>query len=308
MDIQAHILQKNGLVAIKLARELMTMKTGDRISTIEEYSQKYSAARGTVQAALKLLGQYKAITLEPRGHLGTFITSINYEILWEFTGLGTIMGVMPLPYSKLYEGLATGLYQVLSNKQIPFSLAYMRGAENRLNALKTGRYDLAIVSRLAAAAAIERGQEIEIAIEFGPFTYVNQHVIIFSDTSKREIEDGMVVGVDRSSIDHHLLTLSQCAGRQVNLVDLAYNQIISKLQAREIDAAVWNIDEILERKMDIPYYPLRSDEFADYDTEAVVVVNRQNYGLRNLLGAFVDRQEVVTFQQQVVRGERIPNY
>ncbi|HMM22542.1 MAG TPA: GntR family transcriptional regulator YhfZ [Selenomonadales bacterium] len=308
MNIQAHILQKNGLVAIKLARELMTLKTGDRLSTIEEYSQKYSAARGTVQAALKLLGQYKAIALEPRGHLGTFITGVDYEVLWEFTGLGTIMGVMPLPYSRRYEGLATGLYQVLGSRRIPFSLAYMRGAETRLSALKSGRYDLAIVSRLAAAAAIERGQEIDIAIEFGRYTYVNQHVILFSDTAKREIEDGMAVGVDRTSIDHHLLTLSQCAGKRVNLVDLAYNQIISKLQAREIDAAVWNIDEILERQIDIPYYSLRSDEFADCDTEAVAVVNRQNDGLRNLLSAFVDKEEVVTCQQQVVRGERIPNY
>jgi hypothetical protein len=308
MDIQSQLLQKNGLVAMKLARELMTMLVGDRISTIEEYSRKYDAARGTVQAALKLLSHYKAVLLEPRGHLGTFISCMNYDILWEFTGLGTIMGVMPLPYSRLYEGLATGLYQIMNGRRIPFSLAYMRGAESRLKALDGGRYDFAVVSRLAAVTAMERGMEIDIAIEFGHHTYVNQHVVVFSNERKREIEDGMSVGVDRTSIDHHVLTVHQCSGKNVNLVELAYNQIIRKLKNREIDAAIWNIDEIVERKIDICYYPLRSGDFADFDTEAVIVVNRNNYGVRNLLSAFVDKEEVVSCQQRVLRGEQIPNY
>lgn len=308
MNIQEHLLQKNGLVAIKLSRELMTMHAGDRISTIDEYSRKYGTARGTVQSALKLLNKCQAIQLEPRGHLGTFISVLNYDVIWEFTRLGTIMGVMPLPYSKLYEGLATGLYNVLENKSIPFSLAYMRGARTRLKALKSGRYDFAVVSKLAAFSAIKEGMDIDIAVEFGTYTYVNEHAVIFANPDKKEIEDGMKVGVDKTSIDHYLLTVSQCNGKKIHMVDLAYNQIITKLQSHQIDVAVWNIDEIIERKLNIQHYALTSDEFQNFDTEAVIVVNQQNYGIRNLLGSFVGKAEVINYQQQVVKGDLIPNY
>ena len=308
MSIKTQLMQKNGLVAMKLSRELATMQVGDRINTIAEYSQKYGTARGTVQSAIKLLQQYKAINLEPKGHLGTFISFIDYKALWEFTDFGTIMGVMPLPYSKLYEGLATGLYKTVSKSSVPFSLAYMRGAKARLDALISGRYDFAITSKLAALYSIKDGMDIDIAIEFGKYTYVNEHAMIFADVSKKNIEDGMRVGIDRSSIDHYMLTLNQCCDKNIELVDLAYNQIIMKLKIGEIDAAIWNIDEIIERKLSIKYYPLEYEDVKRDDTEAVIVVNRDNYGIRNLLIHFINKDDVIEYQKQVVKEVLIPNY
>ncbi len=308
MSIKTELLQKNGLVAMKLARELATMQVGARINTIAEYSEKYRTARGTVQSAIKLLEQYGAIRLEHKGHLGTFIDFLDYKVLWEFTGLNTIMGVMPLPYSKLYEGLATGLYKAIGEGEIPFGLAYMRGAQTRIDALKSGRYDFVITSKLAAMHCIEAGLDLDIAVEFGRYTYVNEHAMIFSDSSKRNIEDGMKVGIDRSSIDHYLMTLKQCEGKDVQLVDIAYNQIISKLKTDKIDAAIWNIDEIIERKLNIKYYPLTSKDFKGEDTEAVIIVNSNNYGIRNFLEHFINREMVVETQRQVVKGIIIPNY
>jgi hypothetical protein len=308
MDIKLQLMQKYGLVTIKLAREFITMSIGDRINTIAEYSAKYETARGTVQAALKLLEDNKAVQIEPRGHLGTFITYINYELLWEFTDFSTIMGVMPLPYSKLYEGLATGLYKEAENRNLPFSLAYMRGAENRIKALSKGRYDFAVVSRLAAKHSIKNGSSIDIALQFGKYSYVNEHVIVFSDTLKKSIEDGMKIGVDKSSIDHYLLTLEQCRGKKVEIVDLPYNQVVQKLMTGEIDAAVWNIDEIIERKHNIKYYPLEINNFSGEDTEAVLIINKSNFGIKNLLEQFIDCRKVVEYQKRVTAGELIPNY
>lgn len=308
MSIKTELMQKNGLVAMKLARELETMQAGARIDTIAEYSEKYKTARGTVQSAIKLLEQYGAIKLEHKGHLGTFITYIDYKVIWEFTGFSTIMGVMPLPYSKLYEGLATGLYKTIGAGEIPFGLAYMRGAQARIDALKGGRYDFAITSKLAAMHCIESGMNIDIAVEFGNYTYVNEHAMIFADASKRNIENGMKVGIDRSSIDHYLMTLKQSEGKDVQLVDLAYNQIISKLKTDQIDAAIWNIDEIIERKLNIKYYPLTCKDFKGGDTEAVMVVNGSNYGIKNVLEHFINREVVVETQRQVVKELIIPNY
>lgn len=308
MDFKMQLMQKNGVVAIKLARELMTMVVGDRIATVASYADKYGTARGTVQSALKLLEEHKAIALEPRGHLGTFISYIDYKMLWRFTDLGTIMGVMPLPYSKLYEGLATGLYKSMNDKEIPFSLAYMRGAETRLDALKAERYDFAVVSKLAATYSIKDGAELDIALEFGRYSYVNEHALIFADKHKIKIEDGMRVGLDSTSIDHYLLTIRQCEGKKVKLVELAYNQIITKLNNGEIDAAIWNIDEIVERKLEINYHPIAANDFNKEDTEAVIVVNKNNYGVKNLLAQFINEEEVAGYQKQVVTGTMIPNY
>lgn len=308
MDIKSQLMQKNGLVAIKLARELITMKEGDRINTIAEYSARYETARGTVQSALKLLEDYKAVKIEPRGHLGSFISFTDYEVLWDFTDFGTIMGVMPLPYSKLYEGLATGLYKESENRKFPFSLAYMRGAENRIKALNNRRYDFAVVSKLAAQHSIKNGVGVDIAIQFGKYSYVNEHAIVFSDPFKKSIEDGMRIGVDKSSIDHYLLTLSQCKDKKVEIVDLPYNQVVQKIITSEIDAAIWNVDEIIERKINIRYNALDNNEFNGEDTEAVLVIDKNNYGIKNLLEQFINCNKVRDYQRKVATGEMIPNY
>ncbi len=308
MDIKSELMQKNGLIAIKLAREFMTMSVDDRLSTIAAYAEKYDSARGTVQAALKLLEDHKAIGLEARGHLGTFLRHIDYKTLWQFTDLGTIMGVMPLPYSRLYEGLATGLYKTLEDKDIPFSLAYMRGAEKRIEALGTGRYDFAIVSKLAANYSIRNGAEFEIAVELNKLSYVSEHVLIFADENQESIQDEMKIGIDRTSIDHYLLTLDQCKGKKVELVDLTYNQIMIKLTAGEIDAAIWNADEIKERKLGLKYHAMKEDKYDGADTEAVIVVNKNNYGVKNLLAQFISAYEVDEYQKQVLSGKLIPSY
>lgn len=308
MDIQVSLMQKNGLVAMKLAQELMTMQVGHRIRTIDEYSKEYATARGTVQSALKLLHQHKAIALEAKGHLGTFISYMNYDVLWQFTGVGTLMGVMPLPYSKKYEGMATGLYHVIQDKNIPFSMAYMRGAQTRIKALEEGRYDLAVVSKLAALTAIKDGKAIEIAIEFGAKTYVDEHVVVFADSAKKCIEDYMKIGVDKSSTDHSLLTVAQCENCNVEFIDLPYNQLINKLKSGAIDAAVWNVDEIIEHKLSLAHYPLHSNQYQGLDNEAVIVVKNKNQGIANLLMNAIDRESVILYQGEVMKGERIPNY
>ena len=136
---------------------------------------------------------------------------------------------MPLPYSKLYEGLATGLYKTFSSKKLPVSIAYMRGAESRLESLLSGRYDFVVMSKLAAQHSISNGANIEIIMNFGKYTYVSEHALIFNDPSNNCIKDGMKIGIDKTSIDHYLITMNQCNGKDVELIDLAYNQIISKV-------------------------------------------------------------------------------
>jgi ABC-type amino acid transport substrate-binding protein len=307
MKIQEQLMQKHGLVAMQLAREWFTLRPSDRIGTFDEYARRFGTGRGTVQAAVRLL-QEGAVALEKRGHLGTFLSAIEYEKLWQFTGFGAMMGVMPLPYSKLYEGLATGLYLSAEQGRIPFSLAYMRGAETRLQALASERYDFAVVSRLAAETVIQRQGGISVALQFGPATYVHKHAVVFASPGERQIRDGMRVGIDRTSIDQYVLTISQCQSKQVTYVDISYNQIIAKLQAGEIDAAIWNLDEVLERKLDFQHEPLAENNYGASDTEAVIVVRESDSGIKALLASFIKPADVLAWQRKIVEGRATPRY
>lgn len=63
-----------------------------------------------------ILQENGAIKLESKGHLGTFLIAKNTAILLAFAGITSIVGVMPLPYSKRYEGFATGLIVAMENQ------------------------------------------------------------------------------------------------------------------------------------------------------------------------------------------------
>lgn len=136
MDIKSKLMQKMGLMSENLSIEFMQLDMDDRIPTIAELTEKYNTARGTVQTALKILQDYDAIRLESRGHLGTFIKYIDHLKLLEIAGTNSLVGVMPLPYSKRYEGLATGVFNTLNEEGLTVNLAFMRGSNHRLKALR----------------------------------------------------------------------------------------------------------------------------------------------------------------------------
>ncbi len=305
------LMSKNGRVTMLLAREMIGYHEGYRIKTVGEYAESFGMGRGTVQSALKFLQEAEAIGLESRGHLGTYIDKIDYKKLWSISDLGTVMGVMPLPYSKRYEGLATGFYKTFEKGKVPFSLAFMRGANKRIEALNLGKYNFAIISKLAARLEIERSSSIEVIHEFGEGSYVGNHVIIFRDGGIKEITDGMRVAQDPASIDQFILTSYECEGKNVEYVTTPYNQILQKLKNNEIDAAIWNVDEIEEKNLSFntaPFSNSRTKSIDREDTIAAVVVSRNSPEFRDILRRFIDFREVEEIQKKVINQELIPIY
>ncbi|ADL69201.1 hypothetical protein BFT35_11930 [Thermoanaerobacterium thermosaccharolyticum] len=305
------LLTKNGIAVTLLSRELLSIKKGERILTIGEYSKKFDLGRGTIQSAIKYLEDNDAIKLDPRGHLGTFVENINYKKLWDYAGLPIISGVMPLPYSKRYEGLATGIYKAFERENIPFNMAYMRGSERRIDALENGKYDFAILSMLAAKLNIEAGRNIKIVTDFGLNTYVGAHKIIFAENDKEEIENGMRVALDPTSIDHFILTCYECQDKEVEFVEQSYNQIISNIINKSVDAAIWNYDEIEDRGLSIKNVPLKNKktkELNEDNTKAVLVVLKDNWGIDKIIERFVNKKEVIDIQRKVLLNEIFPEY
>lgn len=310
-EIKIKTMSKIGYVIVQLARDLITKSKGDRILTIGEIAEKYNTGRGTVQSALNSLEEDHAVKLVSRGHLGTFIADINYDLLWEISDIGMVMGLMPLPYSKKYEGLATGFNQVFRQANIPFSMAFMRGAPNRFRALKERNYDFAIASRLAAEKSINQGMELEILFDFGPGSYLSKHVLVFARDKYKKIEAGMTVGIDKNSIDHKILTELECSGLDVDFVELTYMQIMEFIRSNKVDAAIWNYDEIEDYESRINFVPLQNEEAIAMNkkiSNCVLVVNKDDELIKTVLKRNIQPEYILKIQDRINNYEMIPEY
>lgn len=307
MEFYQKLLSKNGISTMELAKEFLSCKVGERIPTVTELNEKISLARGTIQNSIKFLQDNGAIELVARGHLGTFLVKKNTRILLSCAGITSIVGVMPLPYSKRYEGFASGLIAAMENQyNIPASMAYMRGAANRASMLIANRYDFAVVSLYAAQHMLEKNMEVQIIKRFGLHSYLSKHIIVFHSSKDHEIKDHMKIGLDSASIDHKFLTEKACAGKQVEFVHVEYHQILKKVIAGDIDAAIWNEDEITDKMMDVNYSVLETDNPSD--TEAVIVVNAQRKELISLLSEIIDVPTVLSIQSLVLEDKITPSY
>ena len=307
MGYKEILFSKNGIATYTLAREFIKYHVGDKIPTVSELSETFDLARGTVQNAIKLLQQSDAIRIESKGHIGSYLVKKNMTILLEFAGISSIVGVMPLPYSKRYEGLASGLLVTMENHyNIPASMAFMRGSKNRISMLISNRYDFAIVSRSAAEEIIQEHDNILIVMSFGKNSYLSEHVIIFKDDQMKEIQDGMRIGIDYDSVDQRVLTQQVCAGKNVEYVSVDYSRILERVVNGDIDAAIWNKDEITEKFVKVNY-----SELNGYDTssnEAVMVVSKDESEMVELLKTIIDPETVVNIQKLVLEGKITPSY
>lgn len=308
MEIKSKLMQKIGIMSANLSNEFIQLDVDDRIPTVAFLSEKYETARGTVQSSLKLLQDYGAIKLESRGHLGTFITYIDYLKLLEVAGINSLVGVMPLPYSKRYEGLATGIYKCLNDSGVKTNLAFMRGSNHRLKALEEGRYNFAVTSRLTADFYLEQKKDIQIVKTFGDFSYVNEHIMVVSKTFEGKFKKGTRVGIDTSSIDQFMLTKIYFEDLEVEYVNLNYSQFIMAIKENKIDAAIWNLDDLQDRQDDIKFIPLNREKKNIKDTEAVIIANKSNSIVSALFSRILDVEDVKEYQRLVIEKKIMPQY
>lgn len=300
---------KNGKVAQKLAQEFIGKRVGERLPRIDDFVSALGSARGTVQGAMRLLQQTNAVQLESRGHLGTYLIKKDQALLWELAGRGTLVSMMPLPYSRRYEGLATGLTEEFNKSGIPFTIAHMRGGNHRIEALRSHRCDFVVLSRWAAEEACRRYNDLKVYKHLGEQTFVDRHGILFADQEADQIQSGMRVGIDSSSSDQSDLTGAECQGLNVQCIEVNYMQLFRLLENGQIDAAIWNLDEIP------PGSPwgigtFRSEaaqEMSRRLSEASLLIRDSEEDVAEVLET-LSFDEVIRIQEAVLHGERVPHY
>ena len=306
--VEETLYQKIGVTVHRLAQDLLTRQEGERIPSISEYQEKLQVSRGTIQNGLSYLKDSGAISLVSRGHLGTFIEGLDYRRLQECSFNKELTGIMPLPYSTCYQGLATALYGALSH--YAFNLLYARGAESRLKLLRTGVCQFTVCSRYAAEEAIRHREDVQIAVDLGPGSYLTSHVLVFREPGKTAIGSGMRIAYDRASVDHRQLTELLCAGvRNVKLVELKAHQTVRAIQDGEIDAGVWNLDDIMESGYKgLNIVPIRQFQDLSAFSSAVLVIRREDETIAQLLRQCVQPGAVQRIQSAVRAGTLPADY
>lgn len=304
-----HFYQKKGLAIEQIANELYQLKTGDRMPSISDFQTQFSLARGTVQNALTFLKEEQTIETESKGHLGTFLKKINHALLQPYISSSQLSATMPLPYSRLYEGFATGLYTSFRDTNIKLNLAYIRGSEERIRAVEEGIFDFAVVSRFAAQHEIDKGRPIKMIMQFGEQTYLSRHVLLYRQGVEQVMKDGLRVGIDTDSLDHKLLTNELTEGFDVEKVDLPSNQLIYGLRESQIDTGVWNYDEIIDKRLeDVHFVELPVKNHHREMSEAIIICRKENKLVSSTIKRTLDVKQIREIQSQVKNGQMTPRY
>ncbi|NMA17783.1 MAG: hypothetical protein GX939_03350 [Clostridiaceae bacterium] len=299
--------QKVGIAAQQIAAQIIPLDVGNRVPTVSDWTLQLGVARGTIQTAIQYLRDSGAVKLQFRGKKGSYIVQMDRMKLTEIAGLHGLIGVMPLPYSKKYEGLATGIYNVLNDAGLNTNLAFMRGSDNRLRTLMQERCDFAVMSELTAEYYIKMGYQVAVVLNLGNFSYVDKHVVLVRKDFKGHF-NGLKVGVDNSSIDQKMMTASFFERYNVTYVPLIYSDIIASLRSRKIDAAVWNFDNINFSENELSYLPISQNELQIADTRAVILCRQADTLVCSLLGKNVNAQSILEYQRDVLVGRMTPRY
>ncbi|MFJ9178619.1 GntR family transcriptional regulator YhfZ [Streptomyces sp. NPDC102360] len=306
-------LTRNGLAARRLAVLLMGHEPETRLPRVKDLAHELGCGNGTVQAALRLLEESGAIETSARGHLGTFLTHAERAILWQLSGLGTLLAAMPLPYSRRYEGLATGLRAAFEAAGTPFAITFMRGAGARTAALLEGKVDLVVLSRLAADGLVEQHQDsLALVADLGPATYVGAHGFLVRKGASLDAA-GLRVAVDHTSEDHRMLAERAFAGhKDVRWIESSYMQLRDLFAQDQVDATVWNLDEVQGRLgMEVDVLPLGDEVTRDLalrNSSAAIIGRTEGAKALSAVHDALDLSQVAQLQTEVLRGDRIPSY
>ncbi|KNC90207.1 GntR family transcriptional regulator YhfZ [Trabulsiella odontotermitis] len=296
-------IKKEGMTLTTLARYLLGQRCGNRLKTIEELAAECGSSVGLTQAALKTLESEGAIRIERRGRNGSFLADMDHKALLSHVDIRNVVCAMPLPYTRLYEGLASGLKSQFEG--IPFYFAHMRGADVRVECLLNGVYDMAVVSRLAAENYLN-SNALCMVLELGAQTYVGEHQLI---CRKGDAKNVRRVGIDNRSADQKIMTSLWFGDRDIERVDMPYHESLHRIVKGDIDGVIWNVAVESELVvLGLEAIPLKGDPRFAQATEAVVLTRADDYPMQHLIETVVNKPELLAHQRRVVNEEQDPSY
>jgi hypothetical protein len=308
-DIGAALQSKSALVAKAIALDMVALEKGAHFPPVSEYAKRFAVGTGTVQTALAYLQEIGAMELETRGRLGTVVSGRDLGRLWRVATDRPVLCCLPMPYSRIFEGLSTGMREGFRRASLNLAFIHVDGSLERVNAVLRGEADFGILSRLAAELAVEQGSRIALVCSLGRGSFIQRHVIVTREGDAPRVADGITVGIDPSSIDQPYITRLLCGERDVRVREVRYVDFEQLLLAREIDLIVWHSDDTTSlRSPGLARAPLPASllrRLGGRNTQATAVARADDPAIQSIVSAAVSVELVRRVQAQVIRGLRV---
>lgn len=295
---------KHGSMITNLSRDIMSLEAGDRLPTIIEYTEKFSVSRGIVQSSISLLEEEGCFSLSRSGKLGTVLTEINYEKLSRHTLWDPVVGSMPIPFNDVFRSLATAMY--LDSRKLPLdsSIAYVSGAINRWSMLSKGFFDYIVTSVATAEYILAEDDNIELLFTLPNCRYAEPYCLFFMDNKDTEIRDSMKVGVDPDAIDQSQISQAMCKGKNVEFVKMPFESTVEILYERSVDCIIARNEKWFKNNTDMIPLPVATSDYPINDTVVpAVLINKNNYGIKKLLGKYLSPENIAIAQRHALSIE-----
>jgi YhfZ C-terminal domain len=291
-----------------LARDLMTVGPGERLSPIRTLAKRYRASVGATQEALASLATDGAIELDSHPGRGAILVSRDPGRLYRAAEPGPLLVCLSLPSTDRIHGLATAIKSRCVAAGLETYLVFTRGSRPRLDSVRQGRSHIAVVSALAADFLGPPDLVTELVLT--PNSFVREHRVYFLEG--RPQAGRLRVAVDPSSLDFERLTTLEFVGQDVELVGMNYLTTIRAIQAGTIDAAILDVEDALMRfPPDIgsrPLSPRVLTTLGDSNTRAAFVCRSEDVAVRAFVRECLDPTLLLAVQQEVMSGTRPPEY
>lgn len=143
-----------------LARYFLEVDIAGPVTPLRQLAKASGASLGSMHAAFARLEEAGIITLERRGHLGTFLTARDLGGLWSTAEGAPCVIALPPSHTRRYDGLATGLKRELLAAGVETFFIFLAGSRDRLRALQQGLYTVTLMSALAADELCGEGETV----------------------------------------------------------------------------------------------------------------------------------------------------
>lgn len=294
-------LTRNQKTIRSIAQLLLTLKPGDRLPPIQTINRQIEVGVGTVQKALSVLTNAKAVGIIARGHMGSFVEQLDYALLWSLAGHGPVKLLLPHLDAVEFKGLSEGIDRIFEDHGIRAKIDHRQGATARMNSVLEGVHDACVVSNLAFKRGLGSDELYAIPLENVDYYRTGSVMVL---TREGPLQSPIRIGCDRTSLDHYLLTQSEFPEGMVDqiAVPCPYGHLLSALLAGAIDCGIWHRVDIGLSFDLLPIVARAPEQEATLAllkecAIACLVFRKDRIDVRNLVG-LVDARTV-----QIAQGE-----
>ncbi len=301
--------QKNGLIVMRLARDLYTMEPGQYMDTIANYAEQTRVGRGTIQKAIAHLVDSGTVSLSKQGHKGTMVTGLDRDRLWEMTGWNTLFVACPIPMGKDLTSMIGAVDYALRKSGVPYTLGFSTATHNRLGSLNAGRYSATLTSALGVSSSEGLYPNVEVAVALKGCVYGDPYGLIYNACESSAPWRGMRVAIFIRSAEQMFLAKELEKRYSIKTVQLTSSEAMAALRNGQVDGLLGRLSTVraaLRSKSQSFNFHVLDLAFLGHTEEErmpLLTVNKTNYGLSKLIQRVFVPSEVEKYQRQILSGE-----